>query len=464
MINEQQNIASRSKNNILIIEDDLSLSDNLEIFLTKKKFNVLISHTGKDALKICLQQPPDLIICDIMLPDMNGYSIIKTIKMNEPTKSVPFIFLSALADGSDVQKGLDLGAQTYLTKPLKVNKLLEIIYSSIDTSNEEKQTILIIEDDTDMRDNLNSIFSKNGYKVVSAQNGQEGLEKALNFKPNLVVCDVMLPDIDGYSVLEELMRSETRAVPFIYLSAKSELSDVRRGMSLGADDFITKPFKTDDLLNSVKMRIHKQKIIKRHYKSSNSIPDKSDVIKKVNKAEEDAKLITRKKDIENLFSHSCKKIILTGKQEEDSTSREVVLKPSNNQGAMGYDDSSFEYFLNNRDHSKDYQSYYYKKNVLAILVNLHRAVQNEAMPFNNYLQKSIGNGYKKIVIDMTSIDFMDSTYAGVLISAIIRITPGGGKMKLVMKKSMQFANPIIQQSLENNFEIFRGLKTAIQSF
>ncbi|MDR3627096.1 MAG: response regulator, partial [Ignavibacteriaceae bacterium] len=308
MINEQQNIASRSKNNILIIEDDLSLSDNLEIFLTKKKFNVLISHTGKDALKICLQQPPDLIICDIMLPDMNGYSIIKTIKMNEPTKSVPFIFLSALADGSDVQKGLDLGAQTYLTKPLKVNKLLEIIYSSIDTSNEEKQTILIIEDDTDMRDNLNSIFSKNGYKVVSAQNGQEGLEKALNFKPNLVVCDVMLPDIDGYSVLEELMRSETRAVPFIYLSAKSELSDVRRGMSLGADDFITKPFKTDDLLNSVKMRIHKQKIIKRHYKSSNSIPDKSDVIKKVNKAEEDAKLITRKKDIENLFSHSSKKI------------------------------------------------------------------------------------------------------------------------------------------------------------
>lgn len=462
-------MTSLTKKNILIIEDDISLSDNLSMFLSKKNFNILLSHTGKEALHMCLKHPISLIISDINLPDMSGFSVIKVLKINAATKSIPFIFLSAEVDPVVIQTGLKLGAKDYITKPFKVKSLLEVICSSIALSDEEKKTILVIENDPDISDNLHSIFRRSGFNVVIASNGQNGLEKAFSNYPDLIVCNTKLPDLDGYSVLEELTKSDmTRTIPFIFLSANSDSSHHRRGMTLGADDYITIPFNADDILNSVKTRIDKFKNFKKLHKSSGSFFEDQTEIKEIDQVvEENLKEVSavRNSDVEIFNVDEVENIIEMEKMDKPTFSQifnELDPNLSNELSTLGYDDNAFEYFLAHRTVSLDYESYCYKS-VLVIVANLHMAVQREAILFNNYLQNAIEDGYMKIVLDMSKIDFFDSTYTGVLISCKRRISTKGGKIKLVSKQNQKFSNPMIQQSFENNFEIYRDLKPAIQS-
>jgi DNA-binding response OmpR family regulator len=112
-----------------------------------------------------------------------------------------------------------------------------------------KRTILLIEDDQHVRENTAEILELANYTVITAENGRRGVEQARNHKPDLVLCDIMMPELDGYGVLHLLGRDPATAeVPFIFLSAKAERSDVRKGMELGADDYLTKPFEFDELL------------------------------------------------------------------------------------------------------------------------------------------------------------------------------------------------------------------------
>lgn len=123
--------------------------------------------------------------------------------------------------------------------------------------------ILIIEDNRDVRENITEILELAGYQVISATDGKSGVELALNNFPDLVICDIMMPALDGYSVLSKLNNNkETAGIPFIFLSAKSEKTDLRKGMSLGADDYLTKPFDRMDLLNAVEIRLKKYEAIK----------------------------------------------------------------------------------------------------------------------------------------------------------------------------------------------------------
>lgn len=130
--------------------------------------------------------------------------------------------------------------------------------------------ILLIEDDKIIRENTAELLELTGYKVLVAENGKEGFKIAKEFIPNLIICDIMMPELDGYSVLHLLSKeAKTASIPFIFLSAKSERSDIRRGMNMGADDFLTKPFQDIELLNAVESRLKKQNIIE--YKYDNSI-------------------------------------------------------------------------------------------------------------------------------------------------------------------------------------------------
>lgn len=119
-------------------------------------------------------------------------------------------------------------------------------------------TILIIEDNLELRENTAEILELAGYEVGLAENGKVGAKKALQLKPNLIICDIMMPELDGYGVLNILSRNpDTSLIPFIFLTAKSELTDIRKGMNLGADDYITKPFDETDLLEAIETRLKK---------------------------------------------------------------------------------------------------------------------------------------------------------------------------------------------------------------
>lgn len=123
--------------------------------------------------------------------------------------------------------------------------------------------ILLIEDDTILRENTAELLELSNYDVVTAPNGKVGLETAQKTLPDIIVCDVMMPELDGYGVLEGLSKQEsTKYIPFIFLSAKTERKDVRKGMDLGADDYITKPFEEDELISAIESRLAKASILK----------------------------------------------------------------------------------------------------------------------------------------------------------------------------------------------------------
>ncbi len=116
--------------------------------------------------------------------------------------------------------------------------------------------ILLIEDNNEMRENTAEILELANYSVITAVNGRSGVEKAAKELPDLIICDIMMPDLDGYGVLYLLSKNlDTAGIPFIFLTAKSEKADMRKGMSMGADDYLTKPFEEMELLNAIEARL-----------------------------------------------------------------------------------------------------------------------------------------------------------------------------------------------------------------
>ena len=133
-----------------------------------------------------------------------------------------------------------------------------------------QKKILIIEDNPEILDNISEILELDGYEILKAQNGKQGVEAAINNQPDLIICDIMMPVMDGYAVLHMLQKNEKlQNIPFIFLSAKNERTDIRKGMQLGADDYISKPFDPTDLLNVIAVRLKKSETLKKAFGNDN---------------------------------------------------------------------------------------------------------------------------------------------------------------------------------------------------
>ena len=131
------------------------------------------------------------------------------------------------------------------------------------------KSVLVIDDNPDIRENTAEILELAGYKTFTAENGKQGVEMAQKEKPDVIVCDIMMPELDGYGVLHLLRKNEeTQGIPFLFLTAKTERSDFRKGMEMGADDYITKPFEDIELLNAIEIRLKKAAIMDNKYSPS----------------------------------------------------------------------------------------------------------------------------------------------------------------------------------------------------
>jgi DNA-binding response OmpR family regulator len=125
--------------------------------------------------------------------------------------------------------------------------------------NKPRKTILLIEDNQDIRESTAEILAMADFRVYTADNGKKGIELAQAHSPDIILCDIMMPEMDGYSVLYLLRKNESTAdIPFIFLTAKAERADMRKGMEMGADDYLTKPFDDMELLNAIESRLLKR--------------------------------------------------------------------------------------------------------------------------------------------------------------------------------------------------------------
>lgn len=134
--------------------------------------------------------------------------------------------------------------------------------------------VLFIEDDTVVRENTAELLELAEYEVITASNGKSGVAIAKQEKPDIIVCDIMMPEMDGYGVLQQLSKDpETQHTPFIFLSAKTEHKDIRKGMDLGADDYLTKPFEEEELISAIESRLAKVAILNKMRENKTSEPE-----------------------------------------------------------------------------------------------------------------------------------------------------------------------------------------------
>tara|TARA_R110000868_G_scaffold136879_1_gene350044 strand:+ start:24025 stop:25077 length:1053 start_codon:yes stop_codon:yes gene_type:complete len=139
------------------------------------------------------------------------------------------------------------------------------------------KTILLIEDDRALRENTEELLELSGYSVSTAPNGKIGIQLAKELLPDIIICDIMMPEVDGYGVLRDLSSDvKTKHIPFIFLSAKTEHKEIRKGMDLGADDYLTKPFEEEDLISAIESRLAKVELLKRNSQEGTLNPQASE--------------------------------------------------------------------------------------------------------------------------------------------------------------------------------------------
>lgn len=147
-------------------------------------------------------------------------------------------------------------------------------------------TILLIEDDKNLRESTAELLELSNYKIITASNGKEGVSKAKAVLPDIIVCDIMMPEMDGFGVLEALtIDTSTNRIPFIFLSAKTEHKEIRKGMTLGADDYLTKPYEEEELISAIESRLAKSILINNIIAKaavSNNNQENDDTVKNLN--------------------------------------------------------------------------------------------------------------------------------------------------------------------------------------
>ncbi|REE80938.1 CRP-like cAMP-binding protein [Lutibacter oceani] len=184
------------------------------------------------------------------------------------------------------------------------------------------KTILLIEDDTVLRETTEEILELENYKVVTAANGKRGIEQARIMLPDLIICDIMMPELDGYDVFKILSEEEkTKKIPFIFMSAKTEIKDIRKGMDLGADDYLTKPVEEELLLSAIESRLAKAELLSEALISQETQEKPKDLYDN----------ITNLEDLKNYFcdfgsSKVYKKGAIIYKEQENSNNVYLVYK------------------------------------------------------------------------------------------------------------------------------------------
>ena len=261
------------KHRVLIIDDDL-LNITALTYLLSDEFNVFTERSSRKSIEVAKEVKPDVILLDVVMPDMNGYEVITALKKDESTRDIPVIFVTALNNTRDEEQGLTLGAVDYVNKPfssyilkLRIKNQLQISKQkhcthdlSIDSSLEMKrESILIIDDDKLNIIALTRILGAD-YQVYFEGSGESGIKAAKTFKPDLILLDVLMPEITGFEVIKILKADEeTKAIPVIFLTGRRDVQDEEAGFVLGAIDYITKPFSA----SVVKLRVGNQlKIMK----------------------------------------------------------------------------------------------------------------------------------------------------------------------------------------------------------
>ncbi len=235
---------------ILIIEDDRLLGELLVKKLHAAGYEVELTLDGKEGLDRMPFYAPDLVLLDIVLPTMDGYQVLEAKVADPRIRDIPVVIVSNSGQPVEISRAVKLGAKDYIVKAqVDPNEVLDKVKEHLLDSNANVslagKKILTIEDDRFLSEIIVLKLKKHGCIVEHSNSGEDGLEKAASFRPDLVLLDLILPGISGYDVLTKMRSTpELKDVPVIILSNLGQREDVDRARSLGADQFIVKAMST----------------------------------------------------------------------------------------------------------------------------------------------------------------------------------------------------------------------------
>ena len=246
-----------TKYKVLVIDDDDNAQDMMKKFLEKQDFSILQAKSGEDGLNLAAEHLPDVITLDVMMPEMDGWEVLAALQANETTKNIPVIMLTM---GNEPDIGYSLGATDYLTKPVNWNELSSVLMRHQIAS--DSQAILIVEDDETTRDMLRKSLETNEFKVRTAVNGKEALEKVKQSKPGLILLDLMMPEMDGFEFAEKLRENkEWLDIPVVVITAKDLTKEDHQRLKGNVEAIMQKgSYSRNDLLSEVGDRIKQLQI------------------------------------------------------------------------------------------------------------------------------------------------------------------------------------------------------------
>jgi len=234
---------------ILVIDDDPEACELIERNLTKDGFRVVTTTSGEQGLRLAHEIQPAAITLDVMMPDMDGWSVLRALKADPRLHHIPVIMLTMMDDQS---RGYSLGAVDYLTKPIdrkQLHKTLNRYYRG-----SESGTVMLVEDDLKTRDMMARTLEKADWNVSEAGNGQEALELLAVKAPDLILLDLMMPVMDGFGFLAEMrVRPELQHIPVIVVTAKDLTANDRQRLSGQVEQVLDKsPYTREQLLEYVR--------------------------------------------------------------------------------------------------------------------------------------------------------------------------------------------------------------------
>lgn len=269
---------ANNKIKIAIIEDEEVLLNVLESKLKKEGFDVVTAPDGEAGMKVVKENMPDIILLDIVMPKVGGFEVLTQLSQDQVLAKIPVIIISNSGQPVEIDKALALGAKDYLVKaefdPQEVvDKIKKQIMSfspqqfyaqGADNGGASKASdseidpklfsILLVEDDNFLRDLVSQKLRKEGFNVIEAIDGEDGVKKTSESKPHLILLDLILPGMDGFEVLRNIQTNNNfKNVPVIVLSNLGQKDDIKKGMELGATDYLVKAHNTPgEIVDKVK--------------------------------------------------------------------------------------------------------------------------------------------------------------------------------------------------------------------
>lgn len=221
---------------VLVIDDEQGARRLLQRALEKQGCNVLLANDGREGLRLAAERKPDLITLDVMMPGMDGWAVLRTLKSDEALRNIPVLMVSMIGDRG---MSYELGAVDALQKPVDRNKLRKFVETY--AYNKDKN-VLIVEDDPSARSNLKSVLEKEKWRVTEAENGAIGLENAQSTEYQLILLDLMMPVMDGFEFLQSLRSSDSASSrsPVVVITAKDLDAADRARLSGSVDQVVAK--------------------------------------------------------------------------------------------------------------------------------------------------------------------------------------------------------------------------------